>query len=250
MAVITGTGFGDGATVTFGGTAATSVVVVDSTHITCLTPAHALGLVDVKVTNIDGLFGTLTNGYRYVTPVWANDDQLIATPASPGPDWTQVLNPLAPEVDLVVPDTGVNTGGDIVEIVGDNFIRDATVTIGGVNALNVVVNNKRNISCITPAHAVGAVNIIVTNPDLQTGTLIAGFTYILPELTLHSVTPIEGTTAGGTSLTILGTNFVAGATVTVGNLFATSVSVVNAQTITCLTPEHTAGVVDIEVLNP
>jgi IPT/TIG domain len=38
---ITGTGFVNGATVTFGGVAATSVVVVDSTTITCIVPAQA-----------------------------------------------------------------------------------------------------------------------------------------------------------------------------------------------------------------
>jgi hypothetical protein len=60
-----GTGFNTGATVTFGGAAATSVVVVNSTTITCKTPAHAVGPVNVTVTNTNATSGTLTNGYTY-----------------------------------------------------------------------------------------------------------------------------------------------------------------------------------------
>ncbi len=64
---ITGTNFASGATVTFGGTAATSVVVVSSTTITATTPAHAAGVVNVVVTNSNGQSGTLTSGYTYTS---------------------------------------------------------------------------------------------------------------------------------------------------------------------------------------
>ena len=63
---INGTGFEPGATVTFGGTAASGVVVVNATAITATTPAHAAGTVNVVVTNGDGQAGTLTNGYTYM----------------------------------------------------------------------------------------------------------------------------------------------------------------------------------------
>jgi len=62
---INGVGFNAGATVTFGGAAATNVVVVSSVKITARTPAHALGAVNVTVTNTDTTSGTLTNGYLY-----------------------------------------------------------------------------------------------------------------------------------------------------------------------------------------
>lgn len=50
--------------VTFGGTAATSVVVVDDETITCVAPAHAAGAVDVAVTNATGT-KTETAAYTY-----------------------------------------------------------------------------------------------------------------------------------------------------------------------------------------
>ena len=51
---ITGTNFASGATVTFGGTAATNVVVVNSTTITATTPAGNAGGATVTVTVPDG----------------------------------------------------------------------------------------------------------------------------------------------------------------------------------------------------
>lgn len=62
---ITGTNFMASPTVTFGGTAATSVVRVDSTTITGIVPAHAAGAVTVTVTNTDASSGDLEAGYLY-----------------------------------------------------------------------------------------------------------------------------------------------------------------------------------------
>jgi uncharacterized repeat protein (TIGR01451 family) len=62
---INGSGFNAGATVTFGGSAATNVVVVSAIKITARTPAHAAGSVNVTVTNTDTSNGTLTNGYLF-----------------------------------------------------------------------------------------------------------------------------------------------------------------------------------------
>jgi fructose/tagatose bisphosphate aldolase len=52
--------------VTFGGSAATSVNVVNSTTVTAVTPAHAAGAVDVVITTPSGS-ATDTNGYTYLT---------------------------------------------------------------------------------------------------------------------------------------------------------------------------------------
>jgi len=62
---ITGTNFVSGATVTFGGNAATGVVVVSGTEITCVTPVGFPGTVDVVVSESAGT-ATLHHGYTYV----------------------------------------------------------------------------------------------------------------------------------------------------------------------------------------
>jgi hypothetical protein len=74
---VNGTGFATGATVKFGGTAATSVVVVSATKITAITPAHLAGAVNVTVTNTDTSTAALTNGYTYAQLFDPNGDHTI-----------------------------------------------------------------------------------------------------------------------------------------------------------------------------
>jgi hypothetical protein len=69
--IITGTGFQSGGSfgVKFGGTSATcSTGTMTATSVTCTTPGHAAGAVDVVLTNgdVDATTTTSTNGYTYV----------------------------------------------------------------------------------------------------------------------------------------------------------------------------------------
>ncbi|MGC2182388.1 MAG: IPT/TIG domain-containing protein, partial [Terriglobales bacterium] len=222
---ISGTGFLSGATVSVGGTTATGVTVVNSTTITATTAAHAAGAVSVVVTNTDGKSGTLTTGYTYV-----------------------VINP-APTVTSISPASGTTAGGTAVSITGTGFLAGAMVKLGGTAASGVTVVNSTTISATAPAHAAGAVSVIVTNTDSQSGTLAGGYTYTNPAPSLASVAPNSGTANGGTPFTITGTGFLAGATVKLGGTAATGVAVVNSTTITATTPAHSAGAVDVVVTN-
>ncbi len=158
---IAGTGFLTGATVSLGGSAATGVTLMSSTSITATAPAHTAGAVDVVVTNTDTKSGTLTSGYTY-------------TPA-PNP---------APTVTSIAPTSGVTTGGTAVTITGAGFLSGATVTLGGTSATGVTVVNSTTITAATPAHAAGAVSVVVTNTDAKSGTLTNGYTYTVPAGTL------------------------------------------------------------------
>ena len=184
---ITGTNFASGATVTFGGTAATNVVVTNSTTITATTPAHAAGAVAVTVTNSNGLSGNLANGFTYVAQ---------------------------PTVTGVSPSSGTTAGGTAVTITGTNFVAGAGVTFGATAATNVVVVSSTTITATTPAGSAGGVTVTVTVSG-QSGSLANGYTYVVAP-TVTSVSPNNGPAAGGTSVTITGTNFAAGATVTFG----------------------------------
>ncbi len=88
------------------------------------------------------------------------------------------------------------------------------------------------------------------NADVLGTTNGATFTMRLPAPTISAVSPTSGSTVGGTAITITGTNFVSGATVSVGDTAANNVSVVNATTITATAPAHAAGVVSVAVSNP
>lgn len=77
----------------------------------------------------------------------------------------------------IAPNTGPAAGGTPFSIRGTGFLTGATVTIGGNPATGVVVENTNLIIGVTPAHAAGAVDVVVTNPGGATSTLVAAFTY-------------------------------------------------------------------------
>ena len=67
--------------------------------------------------------------------------------------------------------------------------------------------------------------------------------------TATGISPTSGTAAGGTLVTVAGTGFVAGATVTVGGVVCTSPHVVSATSLTCTTGAGSAGAVNVVVSN-
>ena len=157
-----------------------------------------------------------------------------------------------PAITSVTPSSGSTSGGTVINISGSGFSTGATVSLGGTAATNVTVNNSNSITATTAAHSAGAVNVVVTNTDGQTGNLANGYTYVAPPPppTVTGINPSSGTTAGGTSITISGTGFQSGASVSLGGTAATNISVVNSTSITAVTAAHAAGVVNVTVTNP
>jgi hypothetical protein len=79
----------------------------------------------------------------------------------------------------------------------------------------------------------------------------AGFTLTdVPEPKLTAILPASATIAGGTSVTLSGTDFVDGATVLFGAVAATSVTFNDATSITAVAPAQSAGTVSVTVTNP
>lgn len=224
---ITGTQFRAGAAVTFGTSAATNVVVVNATTITATAPARPIGATSVIVANSDAQSATLASAYTYTAAT-------------------------APTVTSVSPSSGTVAGGTSVTITGTSFVSGATVTFGGTASSSVTVSSATSIVATSPARgSTGLVAIAVSNPDTQTGIIANAFTYNpLPAPTVTTIAATSGPAAGGTSVTITGTNFVAGASVTVGGSALSSATVVNATTITGSTPAHSAGVGSVIVSNP
>lgn len=68
--------------------------------------------------------------------------------------------------------------------------------------------------------------------------------------TVTSVSPNTGTTSGGTTVTISGSGFVSGATVSFGGTASPTVSVTNSSSITAASPAHAEGTVSVVVTNP
>ena len=92
-------------------------------------------------------------------------------------------------------------------------------------------------------------NVTVTTSAGCSDAKSANVAVALPPVTVTSITPALGTTAGGSPITINGTGFVSGATIIVGGTAATNVVVVSAIKITAKTPAHTAGSVNVTATN-
>lgn len=82
----------------------------------------------------------------------------------------------------------------------------------------------------------------------RSGIVVITYTAAVP--TVGSASPSAGTRAGGTFVTITGTNFGGATSVTFGGTAATGVTVVNSTTITCTAPAHVPGLVSVAVSGP
>jgi len=219
---VTGTNFYPGASVLIGANACTSVTVHNSTTLGCTTPAGVTGLNSITVTNPDGQAATTGSLFTYVPP---------------------------PSISTITPNRGALAGGGTIVIAGAAFSNPVTsVTLDGV-ACPVVAETTTSITCTVPGHAAADVNVVVTNSDTQSTTVTNGYTYAAAP-TVTSVSPSSGSTAGGTNVSVNGTDFVAGATVTLGGSSCTPVSVISANQITCVTTGPNAGAVTAVVTNP
>jgi hypothetical protein len=76
-----------------------------------------------------------------------------------------------------------------------------------------------------------------------------GKDHAAPPPKLASILPNSGPAAGGTVVTIAGSDFAAGAKVNIGGAPVTSITSINTNSISAATPPHTAGDVDVEVVN-
>jgi IPT/TIG domain len=206
---IKGSGFLKGSTVAVGG-AATGVVVVSETEITAKTPATSAGKHEVVVTDGGGA-------------------------SSAGPEFTFVA---PPTVTTVEPSSGSTAGGTSVVIKGTGFLAGSTVTIGA-KATAVEIVSEKEIKAKTAAGVAGKDEVVVGYASGVVSSSGPLFTYIAPP-TVSSVTPAEGSTAGGTSVKIKGTGFVAGAKVKIGEE-ATGVVIVSETEITAKTAATAAG---------
>lgn len=107
------------------------------------------------------------------TPVNAKGDGIAKTSSAATPLATQ------PTITTIDPDTGAAAGGTAVTITGTNFVEDGLgVTFDGVSATAVAFVSATEVTCDTPAHAAGAVDVeVVTYDGAGSVTEVDGFTY-------------------------------------------------------------------------
>ena len=215
------------------GTAEGSHLKVKNAHkLTVVAPAHAAGLVDVRVVTKGGKSKrSPSDHFTYTSP-----------PPPPAP--------AAPVVIAALPSSGPTAGGTFVTVTGTGFSGVTGVTFGGVAGTAVNVVSTTQLSVVSPAHGAGVVHLIVTaSSGSSAATPADHFTYQTPPRapTVTGVSPGSGPTAGGTSVTVTGTGFSGVTGVTFGGVAGTAVNVVSTTQLSVVSPAHGAGVVHLIV---
>ena len=143
----------------------------------------------------------------------------------------------------VIPDRGPGSGLRVA-IVGTGFKPGAHITFGGEPA-EVTATASTRIDAIVPAHAEGAVDVVVDNSDGQTVTAFGGFTYV--PFAITSVSPAAGLYTD--AVVITGSGFLPNAIVRFGDVRGT-LAAFTATALQVIVPEHAPGAVDLTVTNP
>lgn len=117
----------------------------------------------------------LGNLAKFVPPLVANGKVYMASWSNQVAVYGLIAS--APSISGLSPGSGSSAGGTTVTLRGTAFAPGATALFGGVSASNVVVSGSTRVTANAPAHAAGAVDVVVRNPDGQTATLSGGFTY-------------------------------------------------------------------------
>jgi hypothetical protein len=225
--VLTGTSFNGATQVSFGATAATSFVVDSPTQITATAPAESAATIDVTVTTP---YGTSTTGSA---------------------DHFTYADAAAPVVSSLSASSGAMAGGTSVVITGTGFNAATQVLFGGTPATSFTVNSSTQITATSPAQGAGAVDVSVTTSYGSSAlSVVDWFTYTAAAPTVTGISPSTGTTAGGTVVTISGSNFTGATKVLFGGAPAPSFTVNSDVSITATAPVQATGTFDVTVVNP
>ena len=205
--------------VDFGLTPAASFSPKSNSSIVAVSPAGT-GTVDI----------TVTTGDTTSAIVPADEFTYVTTPA----------------IQSVAPGSGASTGGNRVTIAGSDFLGATAVDFGATPAASFIVDSAQAITAISPAEAVGKVDITVTGPDGTSPIDPADqFNFALRVPTVTSVTPDTGPV--GTQVTITGSGFMKVTAVDFGTTPATGYTVNRKEkSITVLSPSG-SGTVDVTV---
>ena len=218
LVTITGANLAEATAVNFGTTAALGTIFSDTdTQIVVASPSESTGTVDVTVTTAGGTSATSTA------------DQFTYT--------------AAPIVLAVVPSVGPLAGGTTVTITGMNLTGATAVNFGAV-AGTIVTDIDNLIVATSPPGSVGTVDVTVVTPGGTSATSAADqFNYTTAPI-VSKFSCSAGPVAGGTTVTITGTNLAKAAKV----LFGTKAAKIKSDTDTQIVVVSPAGKGTVDVI--
>ncbi len=156
----------------------------------------------------------------------------------------------------------------LLNFFGQNFQLGTTFLMSGLQCLSLlpssnppssvcsipspdcILISSSYIQCKVQASGWGNFSVTAHNPDGQSFTLTDALKVIAPPPSILNVNLPSGPPSGGTNIVILGNYFLPGAVVTLDGFSCLSASIFPPSVLNCLTPPHTLGAVDVQVINP
>ncbi len=162
---------------------------------------------------------------------------------------TPVVPPTPPTITKLIPASGPDTGGTLVDIIGTDLTGATAVDFGGTAGTGLTVDPSGNLATVTsPAHTAGPAPVTITTPDGTSGP--ATFTFEAPGApTLTGIDPTEGTETGGTTALLTGNNLAGTTGVDFGGNPATIITTTDTALLVT-TPAHPAGTVGVTATTP
>ncbi|MGH9921002.1 MAG: IPT/TIG domain-containing protein, partial [Nitrososphaerales archaeon] len=234
----------------FGGTSVSNVIIASvyavggdtsSLDYGSFPYSHTTWLNDVT-SGSDGSCGgsyLCTAGPGYDGPTgWGTPDGDVAFGGASAP----------PTVTGLSPSSGPTSGGTVVSVTGTGFIVGSTFSIDFGSSASRTVSCSSTTSCTATSPAgTGTVDVTVTTAG-GTSSSSDEFSYV-PAPTVSAINPTSGPVAGGSVVTITGTNFAtaSGATnIDFGSSASSTVSCSSTTSCTATSPAGT-GTVDVTV---
>ncbi|MYS87497.1 IPT/TIG domain-containing protein [Embleya scabrispora] len=228
-----------------------AVKVVDLTTNT-VTDTVSVGSYPANLTlHVAGGFVYTTNAVSGdVSVIDTASDTVVATvPVGSTPYGIVVVGVPQPRtVTSVSPNSGPTAGGSSVTVTGTHFTGSTAVAFGTTSATSFTVVDDTTILATAPPGAPGTVHVTVTGPGGTSATSAADrYTYAAAP-TVTSIGPDSGPEAGGTVVSITGTDLAGATGVTFGpGRPATSVSCTATSCTVTAPPGPGAGRVDVRV---
>ena len=231
--VVVGANFGD---IDYGATCIIGSVQVraslwNSTHLSCLVPAHSVGNKTVAVSlNQDTLMST--------------HSQLV--------EYTKFSN-----LTSVTPSYALANGGTVLTIQNVDWTNSMKFGLHcrfNVGQTPLLFNSASEIAqCVSPPQEAGYHALGVSNTYVRQASSFESSLEVVIDRpsVIHSVYPLNGFSTGGTSLTVAGVNFVS--SVTLICRFGSSVEVaaifVSSEELICSTPPNVPGPTAVHIIN-
>jgi alpha-tubulin suppressor-like RCC1 family protein len=203
--------------------------------------------------NVDHALGTTQTLKMSLTPLLVDTGAVeVSGTAYDSGDRHATIATSSPEVTDLQPNAGLEQGGERVTINGSGFSAVQSVMFGTHEANEVEVVSPTSINVLAPPGS-GTVQVTVTTASATSPTGTASeFSYVPVERrpVVKALTPAEGPTAGGTTVTLTGRRFDGVTAVMFGSVPASSYTVISRTSIQAVSPPEPAGKTHVYVTTP